>query len=126
MGFDGATSIEIYQVYDSYLIDTASAYFGHVQRSAAFESVFTMENEKGKMVIEIKEDGRASGEFVDTNEESENYGLKYMFGGTYKVDGEFMNISLNGATTKFVMFDYNLTEGDTDSGIASIFYRKQI
>ena len=126
MGFDGGTSIEMYQVYNSYLIDTASVYFGHVQNLPAFQSVFTMENEKGKMVIEINDDGKASGEFIDTNEDSENYGLKYMFGGNYTVDGEFMNITLNSATTKFIMFDYNLTEGDTDSGIASIFYRKQI
>jgi len=126
MGFDGGSSVEMYQVYNSYLIDTSSVYFGHVEQSPAFQSVFTMENEKGKMVIDVKDNGKASAEFLDTNEESENYGLKYMYGGSYKVDGEFIDITLNSATTKFIMFDYNLTDGDTDSGIASLYYRKQI
>ena len=126
MGFDGGKSIEMYQVYNSYLIDISSAYFGHIEKKSAVNAVFTMENEKGKMVIEITDKGKASAEFVDTNEESENYGLKYIFSGSYNVDSEVMSITLNSATTNFIMFDYNLTDKDTDSGIASIFYRKQL
>ena len=77
------------------------------------------------MTIELSKGGKASAEFIDTNEESENNGLKYMFSGRYTVDGDFIDITLNSAQTRFVMFDYGVSGTDADSGIASIFYQKQ-
>ena len=125
IGFSGKEEPDMYQVYNSYLIDLRSVYFGKVEKAPQFDSTLVSASEKGTMTIELNSQGKASAEFIDTNEESENNGLKYMFSGRYAVDGDYISITLNSAETRFVMFDYNLDDSEADSGIASIFYEKQ-
>lgn len=125
VGFSGNEAISMYQVYNSYLIDMKSVYYGHVEKSPSFDSTLVSSSDKGEMTIDLSPDGKASAEFIDTNEESENNGLKYMFSGRYSVDGDFISITLNSAETRFVMFDYGIEGTDADSGIASIYYEKQ-
>lgn len=125
VGYSGASAISMYQVYNSYLIDMKSVYHGHVEKSSAFDTTLVSSSETGEMTIELKSNGKASAEFIDTNKDSENNGLKYMFSGSYSVDGDFISITLNSAKTRFVMFDYGIENTDADSGIASIYYEKQ-
>ncbi|MBR2404412.1 MAG: hypothetical protein IKA95_02020 [Clostridia bacterium] len=125
VGFSNASDISMYQVYNSYLIDMRSVYYGHVENSSAFDTTLVSSSDKGEMTIELSGDGKATADFIDTNEDSENYGLKYIFSGRYTVDGDFMDITLNSAHTRFVMFDYGISGTDADSGIASIYYQKQ-
>lgn len=124
MGVEGTKDPVLYQVYDKHLIDIKSLYHGHVYKEPAFDTTFVSAHENGTMTINLTSDKKAKAEFIDTNEKSENYGLKYAYGGSYSSDGEYLNITLNMAETRFVMFDYNLNDGDKDSGIASIFYTK--
>ena len=77
------------------------------------------------MTLNLTTDKKAKGEFIDKNEESDNYGIKFAYSGSYEADGEFVTIELNGAVTKFVMFDYNINDSDKDSGIASVYYSKK-
>ena len=125
VGLSGASAISMYQVYGSYLIDMRSVYYGHIEKASSFDTTLISSSEKGEMTIELSKEGKASAEFIDTNEESENNGLKYMFSGKYTVDGDFIDITLNSAQTRFVMFDYGVSGTDADSGIASIYYQKQ-
>ena len=124
IGFEGNSAVDMYQVYKSYLIDMKSVYQGKLGKGPRFDTVFALKSDKGQMTIELFGDGKAKGEFIDTNEESENNGLKYLMNGTYSVNSDFIDITLNSATTHFIMFDYGVEGTDSDSGIASVFYEK--
>ncbi len=124
IGFEKASEPKVYQIFNNHLIDMNSLYFGHVYNKEAFDTTLVSAHETGTMTINLTSNKKAKAEFEDTNKESENYGLKYAYSGSYRVDGEFIDIELNGAQTRFVMFDYKINDSDTDSGIASIFYTK--
>lgn len=115
----------LYAVWNDSIFEWSSVYFGYVEASQNFESTFISAYDTGKMTIDIFADGKAKAEFIDTNDESENKGLKYAYGGQYVSDGAHIEITLNGATTNFLMFDYGIEGSETDSGIAPVFYKKQ-
>ena len=115
----------LYAVWNNALIDWKTVYFGKVLNSDRFDSTFVSAFDTGTMTINIKADGKAEAEFVDTNEKSENKGLKYVYGGNDEVENGYMDITLNSAMSRFLMFDYNIENSETDSGIAPVFYEKQ-
>ena len=119
------TEPTLYAVWNNTLFQWQSVYFGHVEDAKSFESTFVSAYDTGKMTINISPNGKANGDFIDTNEESENKGLKYVFSGEYTIDDGCIDITLNNATTKFLMFDYGIEGSQTDSGIAPVFYEKQ-
>jgi len=125
IGFPTDSEPNMYVIFNDSLIAWNSVYYGEVRSSERFDSTFVSASANGTMTINIKSDGKAEAQFVDTNENSENKGLKYAFSGNYDTDGKYINITLNNATTKFLMFDYNLDGSETDSGIAPLFYDRQ-
>ena len=124
VGFSGKSDIAMYQKSGMYLMDVKSLYYGEVKKAPAFETTLICESALGKMTLELEGDGDAYGEFLDTNEESENNGVKFALKGTYTVDGNFISVILNGAETRFLMFDYGMEDADRDSGMASVYFEK--
>lgn len=115
----------LYAVWNNALIDWETVYFGNVFNTDRFDSTFVSAYDTGTMTINIKSNGKADAEFVDTNDESENKGLKYVYSGNYDVEDGYMDITLNTAESRFLMFDYDIENSRTDSGIAPVFYEKQ-
>ncbi len=115
----------LYAVWNNALIEWKTVYFGNVVAAEKFDSTFVSAFDTGTMTINIKSDGKANAEFIDTNSASENKGLKYAFSGDYEVLDGYMDITLNSATSRFLMFDYDIENSETDSGIAPVFYEKQ-
>ncbi len=124
VGLSEKSAVSIYQVSGSYIMDTKSVYFGEIEKAPFFNTTLINESPLGKLTLELDETGRAEGEFIDTNEKSENYGLTYALRGSYTKDGDFIDIVLNSAKTRFLTFDYNSDEIDKDSGMASIYFEK--
>ena len=124
VGYEGKDGFNMYQVYNSYLIDVQSAYHGHIENAPYFDTELSLKSEKAQMTITLTKDGKAKGEFLDTNEESENNGLTFLMTGSYSANNGFLDITLNSASTHFITFDYGIDGTDSDSGIASVFYEK--
>lgn len=125
IGFPDDDEPKMYALFNDSLMEWNSVYFGTVSAAEKFDSEFVSASDTGTMTINIKSDGKANAQFIDTNEKSENKGLKYAFSGNYETDGKYITITLNNATTKFLMFDYNIEGSETDSGIAPLFYDRQ-
>ena len=125
LAVEGKESPVTYQVYNSYIFDTSSAYNGYVADDGYFDSVFVMSDDKASMQITLSSDGSASAEFVDTNPESENNGTTYAMSGKYTVNGDYLDITLNGSTSRFLKFKFQTSENAEVSGIASVFFLKQ-
>ncbi len=124
IGLDGKSDVLLYQRSGSYLMDVKSIYYGEVKNSSTFDTTFISESSTGKMTMELKSDGSVSAEFIDTNENSQNNGVKFALRGKYSVDGKFIDIVLNGVQTRFLTFDYGMDNANRDSGLASIYFEK--
>ncbi len=124
VGFQDNSAVSIYQVSGSYIMDTKSVYFGEIEKTSFFDTTLVCESPTGKMTIELDKSGKAKGEFIDTNEKSETNGATLAFKGSYTTDGDFIDITLNGASTRFLTFDYNSKAFDKDSGMASVYFEK--
>ena len=124
VGIDGKQEVILYQKSGTYLMDVKSLYYGEIEKSPAFDTTLINESAIGKMTLELDSKGVARGNFLDNNENSENYGVNFALKGTYNVDGDFINITLNGAMTRFLMFDYGMKDADRDSGMASVYFEK--
>ncbi|MBQ4526491.1 MAG: hypothetical protein II998_00300 [Clostridia bacterium] len=119
---EGKSEPNTYQLYDSYLLDLSSVYVGQIKRNVpTFDSTFT----RNSMEINIFSNGKAEGIFVDNNEESENKGLKYAMSGDYKIDGDFIEITLNQASSRFMMYSFESPDHGEVTGIASLVFAKQ-
>ena len=124
VGLSGRSEVSVYQVSGSYLIDTKSVYFGEIEKTPFFDTTLTCESSTGKVTLVLDKSGKAKGEFVDTDEKSANNGLTLDLRGSYTTNGDFIDITLNTVTTRFLTFDYNSKEFDKDSGMASIYFEK--
>ena len=127
IAFPGDDALDIYnfQVWNDYLIDIESIYFGEIPHGNTGDTVFTKIAPEGKMVMNLSRDGKVSGEFLSTDKESEDNGATYAYSGSYKTEGNIMSITLNGDTTDFIMFDLDSPKLKNDSGIASVYFKKQ-
>ncbi|MBQ4631723.1 MAG: hypothetical protein IJB70_12160 [Clostridia bacterium] len=125
LAVEGKEDVELYQVYNSHLVNMNSIYIGTFEDTERFDSEFVIGDSKGKMTISLSSDGSAEGEFVDTNPESENNGTTFAMSGDYFVDGEFIDITLNTATTRFLKLRFDTESQGEVSGIASMFFTKK-
>ena len=105
-------------------MDVKSLYYGKIEKSSSFDTTLICESPTGKLTLDLDKNGNARGNFIDTNEKSENNGVTFALKGSYSIDGEFIDITLNGAHTRFLMFDYGVEDTDNDSGMASIYFEK--
>ena len=124
VGLSGRSEVSVYQVSGSYLMDTKSVYFGEIEKTPFFDTTLVCESPTGNMKIVLDKTGKAKGEFTDTNEKSANNGVTLDLRGSYTTDGDFIDITLNTVTTRFLTFDYNSDKFDKDSGMASIYFEK--
>ena len=110
---------DIYQVYGSRLIDTQSMYYGDVKVGEMMDTTLTM----GNLKLKLTKDGKVSGRYDETVvEDGVEYPYSEAYGGNYTVDGEFMELYLNGDVAKFLIID-NEDENVAD-GVASLYYEK--
>lgn len=117
--FQNSSDPYIYQVYGSRLIDTTAVYTGDVEIGKPFDSVMTL----GDMRITLKENGKAEGRFRQVIEQ-DGMSLPYdeAYGGSYTVDGEFIDLTLNGEASRFILMDYE--DENIPDGMASLYYEK--
>jgi len=109
----------IYQVYGNRLVDTSSIYKGEVVTGETFDSSLTL----GNMTVNLKKNGKAEGRFAQVIEQDgQTVPYDEAYGGRYTVDGEFIDLTLGGETTRFLLLDYN-SETIPD-GMASLYYEK--
>lgn len=119
IGFPEDTNPVIYQIYNDYLIDTRSVYSGKIGTDEHFNSVLTSSD--GKMVLTLKDDGKADGVYTDDGENT----IPIAYSGSYNVHDDKISITLGGDTSEFLMYDYHISDTGTDSGIAAVYYEKQ-
>ncbi len=124
VGLSGRSEVSVYQMSGSYLMDTKSVYFGEIEKAPFFDTTLVCESSTGKLKIVLDKAGKAKGEFIDTNEKSPNNGMTLDLRGSYTTDGDFIDITLNTVTTRFLTFDYNSKNLNKDSGMASIYFEK--
>ena len=110
---------DIYQVYNSKLLDTKSIYHGDVSIGQTFDGTLTM----GNLKLTLSKSGKVNGRY-DEKVVQDGVEIPYAeaYGGSYTVDGEYMDLTLNGDKAKFLIFDYE--DEKIPDGIASLYYEK--
>lgn len=117
--------IKHYWVYGSYLVDPLSVLNGEFTDESALDTTFFMDGGISSMELKLLPDGSASGEFADKNPESENNGVVYSMNGSYNVNGDFIDVTLNTDTQRYLKYRLNPQSEGPVSGIAATFFEKQ-
>lgn len=122
LGYDGAKDIVVYQKHGDYLFNTNTMFVGDINKGK--ETLLTFEDAMQKTIINLKTDSTCEVSYYTKDTSSELYGVEYREDGTYKTDGDIINISLNSSVSDYLIFSVN-TDKEKITGIAPVFFKKQ-
>ena len=114
---------QIYLVCSDRLIDeTKACFLGEVPDSKRFNATFT----SGNLTLEFSDDGSVDGEYTETvKEDGVEYPRTEAYSGSYNRDGEYLNIVLNGADARYLIFETDNEKSEIKvKGFASRYYLK--
>ena len=112
---------QIYLICKDKLIDeTKACFLGEVPNKNRFDASFTA----GNFTLEFSADGSVDGEYTEmVKEDGVEYPRIEAYSGSYKRDGDFLNIVLNGADAKYLIFETDNEKSDIKvKGFASRYY----
>lgn len=112
---------QIFLVCKDKLIDeTKACFLGEVPNKNKFSASFTA----GNFTLEFSADGSVDGEYTEmVKEDGVEYPRTEAYSGSYERDGDFLNIVLNGADAKYLIFETNNEKSDIEvKGFASRYY----
>lgn len=112
---------QIYLVCRDKLIDENKACFlGEVPDTRTFDATF----KAGNFTLEFSADGTIDGEYTETvKEDGVEYPRTEAYSGSYKKDGDYLDIVLNGADARYLIFENETSEVKVQ-GFASRYYIK--
>ena len=112
---------QIYLICKDKLIDeTKACFLGEVPDKNRFDASFTA----GNFTLEFSADGSIDGEYTEmVKEDGVEYPRTEAYSGSYQRDGDFLNIVLNGADAKYLIFETDNEKSDIKvKGFASRYY----
>ncbi len=123
VGVTGEEDTRDYLYCRNSLIDIKNAVFwGDVPQSAAFDGEYTA----GGLTLTLKADGSAEAIYSEIIEENgRKTPWNEAYSGSYRRDGEYMDIELNGSPARYKIFEAVGTDADKSvTGFAARYYIK--
>lgn len=114
---------QIYLVCSDRLIDeTKACFLGEVPSARTFDATFTA----GNLTLEFFKDGRINGEYTErVKEDGVEYTRTEAYSGSYKRNGDYLDIVLNGADARYLIFESSHEKSEIKvKGFASRYYLK--
>ncbi len=114
---------QIFLVCKDKLIDeTKACFLGEVPDQKRFNASFTA----GNLTLEFSADGSIDGEYTEIiKEDGVEYPRTEAYSGSYERDGDYLNIVLNGADAKYLIFETEIEKSEIQvKGFASRYYQR--
>ncbi len=114
---------QIFLVCKDKLIDeTKACFLGEVPDKNRFNASFTA----GNFTLEFSADGSIDGEYTEIiKEDGAEYPRTEAYSGSYERDGDYLNIVLNGADAKYLIFETENEKSEIQvKGFASRYYQR--
>lgn len=114
---------QIYLVCNDKLIDeTKACFLGEVPDSKTFDATF----KAGNFTLEFSKDGSIDGEYTEMiKEDKVEYPRTEAYSGSYKRNGDYLDIVLNGADARYMIFETDNEKAEIKvQGFASRYYIK--
>ncbi|MBQ6895563.1 MAG: hypothetical protein IJN40_08760, partial [Clostridia bacterium] len=105
------------------LIDeTKACFLGEVPDQKRFNASFTA----GNLTLDFSADGSIDGEYTEIiKEDGVEYPRTEAYSGSYERDGDYLNIVLNGADAKYLIFETEIEKSEIQvKGFASRYYQR--
>ena len=123
-GIEGAQNMGMFMVCDGNLIDVTSSavLFGKLPAEDTFDGTFT----DGSLTFIFKQDGTLEAEYNETiTEDGTTFPYTEVYRGEYHRDGIYMDILLNGSTSRYITFNAKTNDPEKPvSGIAAKYFVK--
>lgn len=123
-GIEGAQNMGMFMVCEGNLIDVTSSavLFGKLPPEDTFDGEFT----DGNLTFTFKQDGTLEAEYTENvTEEGITFPYTEMYRGEYHRDGMYMDILLNGSTSRYITFNLKTKDpAKPVSGIAAKYFVK--
>ena len=114
---------QIFLVCKDKLIDeTKACFLGEVPDKNRFNASFSA----GNFTLEFSADGSIDGEYTEIiKEDGTEYPRTEAYSGSYERDGDYLNIVLNGADAKYLIFETENEKSEIQvKGFASRYYQR--
>lgn len=114
---------QIFLVCKDKLIDeTKACFLGEVPDQKRFNASFTA----GNLTLDFSADGSIDGEYTEIiKEDGVEYPRTEAYSGSYERDGDYLNIVLNGADAKYLIFETEIEKSEIQvKGFASRYYQR--